>query len=103
MLSRWAVAMLATAIVVLPAKAQIRGIGPTQGTIGIGIRPGGIGTPGSPGRGVVGRPARFEGHRFARSSVLLGYPYFYPDYGYDSGEASPPQAAVVSASAPVPA
>jgi hypothetical protein len=33
----------------------------------------------------------------------LGYPYFYPDYGYDSGEVSQPQAAVVSGSAPVQA
>jgi hypothetical protein len=103
MLSRFAVALLATAIVVWPATAQIRGIGPAPGTTGIGVRPVPIGTPGSPGRGVVGHPARFQEHRFARSSVLLAYPYFYPDYGYDSREASPPQAAVVSASAPAPA
>ena len=100
MLSRFAVAMLATAIVVSPAKAQIRGIGATPGTSGIGVRPGTIGMP---GRGVVGGPACFrQGHPF-RSSVLLGYPYFYPDYGYDSGEVSQPQAAVVSGSAPVQA
>ena len=33
----------------------------------------------------------------------MAYPYFYPDYGYDSAEASQPQAAAVSPPAPVPA
>ena len=105
MLSRLAIAILAIAIVVSPAKAQIRGIGATPGTIGIGVRLGALGTPGSPGRGGVGGPACFHQgpHPFVQSSVLLGYPYFYPDYGYDSREVAQPQAAVVSASAPVQA
>ena len=98
MLNRLTVAILMTALSILPIKAQIRGGAATPGTTGMGIRPVTTGTGGThfPGRGVVvGSPNRFQHRRsFDRGSVFLPYPYFYSDYGYDYAEA-PPQVTVV--------
>jgi hypothetical protein len=104
MSSRFALAILAAALLVAPAIAQIRATG--GGTAGFGISAGSPGT-GSPGMGpghAVGGPGRFhQGRSSERRSTLLAYPYFYSDSDYDSGEASqPPQVVVVQASAPTP-
>jgi hypothetical protein len=103
MSSRFVIAILAsTALMPPPAKAQIRGIGATPGTVGIGGRPGVVGSPGTRGSGVVVGPTHFHhAHPFSRNPVFLGYPYYYPDYGYDYEEAPPAQVAVVPAAAPV--
>lgn len=54
--------------------------------------------------GVAGGPTRLHrGHSSGRSSILLPYPYYYSDYGYDSQEAAQPQVVVVPAAAPVQA
>jgi hypothetical protein len=102
MLSRFAIAILATAVLISPVKAQTRGA--AAGTKGIGITAGVTGRAGFPGRGFVGASTRFhQGHPFARRSVLLPYPYFDSDYSYDSEQASQPQVVAVPASAPAPA
>jgi hypothetical protein len=92
--NRLALAIFAAALSISPAPAQIRAAG--AGTAGFGISAGGIGS------GHVGGSARFHpGHSFERRSTLLGYPYFYSDSDYDSGEAfSQPQVVVVQPSAP---
>jgi hypothetical protein len=102
--SRFAVAILAAALSIAPATAQIRATG--AGTAGFGISAGSSGmasTGMGPGH-VVGGPGRFhQGHRSERGSTVFAYPYFYSDSDYDSGEASqPPQVVVVQASAPAP-
>ena len=52
--------------------------------------------------GFAGGPTRLHrGHSSGRSSILLPYPYYYSDYGYDSQEAAQPQVVVVPAAAPV--
>jgi hypothetical protein len=102
--SRFALAILAAALLVAPAVAQIRATG--GGTAGFGISAGSSGT-GSPGMGsghAVGGSGRFhQGHSSERRSTVLAYPYFYPDSDYDSGEVSQqPQVVVVQASPPSP-
>ena len=90
MLSRFAVAILATAFFISPVKAQPRGA--AAGTRGIG-------RASFPGRGVGGSTRR-QGHR---SVALPWYPYFDSDYGYDSEQAYPPPGVAGPASAPAPA
>jgi hypothetical protein len=101
--SRFALAILAAALSMSPATAQIRATG--AGTAGFGISAGssGIGSSGT-GRGVMGGSARLrQGHPSERRSTFLAYPYFYSDSDYDSGEGSQqPQVVVVQASAPTP-
>jgi hypothetical protein len=94
--SRLALAILATALSISPAAAQIRAAG--AGTAGFGIGAGSSGIH----SGHLGGSARFhQGHNFDRRSTLLGYPYFYSDLDYDSGETfSQPQVVVVQPSAP---
>lgn len=106
MLSRSAIAILATSIFLSPVKAQTRG--PAAGARGMGGALGVNGRAGFPRRGVVGGFTRFyQGRPFARGSVLwpyaYPYPYFDSDYGYDSGPVSPPQEVAVPASATAPA
>jgi hypothetical protein len=100
MLSRFALAILAAALSILPAVAQTRGGG--VGTAGFGISVG----PPVAGHGTsMGGAAHFhQGHAPGRGNVLLSYPYFYSDSDYYAGEVSqqPPQVIVVSA-APAPA
>jgi hypothetical protein len=107
-------AVLSTAILVLPAMAQVRGAGAAQGTFA--VQPGFAGFAGSAGRpgvGVgsgIGRPGgNFgggPGHvhrgRSGRSGVILPYPYYYSDFGSDSEEPGQPQIIVMPATAPVP-
>ena len=105
MISRAAIAILASALSILPATAQIRASG--AGTAGFGISAGSSGT-GSHGTGsgrAFGGPAHFhQGHRADRGSAVLAYPYFYSDTDYDSEVASqPPQVVVVQAATPAPA
>ena len=116
MLNRFAFAILATAISMSPAAAQIRGTGASPGTFGIAATPGtmggptgiptsGIGTAATAGfsGGVVVGNVRFDrGHGSARRAILLPYPYFYSDYGDDTGEAAQPQIVVVPTPAPTP-
>ena len=111
--SRFVVAILATALSISPATAQIRATG--AGTAGFGISAGSPG-PGSSGFGssgfgstgmgpghVVGGLGRFrQRHPSERRSTLLAYPYFYSDSDYNSEEGSQPQIVVVQASAPAP-
>jgi hypothetical protein len=114
MLNRFAIAILATAILISPVKAQIRGTGVTPGAMGIGATPraSGVGRSGfgltgtavSAVHGFGGGPTRFHRvHSSGRSGILLPYPYYYSDYGYDSEEAAQPQAVVVPVAAPAPA
>jgi hypothetical protein len=117
--NRFAIAMVATSILaaamlISPLTAQIRGGGVTPGTMGIGATPtsgigtsgvgrsgAGIGTVGSDGRGFAGGPVRFHrGHASGRSAILLPYPYYYSDYGYDAEEAAPPKVVTAPAAAP---
>jgi hypothetical protein len=94
--SRFALAILATALSISPTTAQIRATG--AGTAGFGI------TAGSTGTGSAGRAlGRFhQGHPAGRGSILLPYPYFDSDSDYSSGESSQPQIVVVQALAPAP-
>lgn len=111
MLNRLAIAILgtaifATAILTPPLGAQIRAAGTAPGTIGIGTMPApsGVGMSGigRSGAGFAGGPARFHrGHSFGRSAILLPYPYYYSDYGYDPEEATNRQMVVVPVAAPV--
>jgi hypothetical protein len=92
MLSRFAIAILATAFVISPVKAQPRGA--AAGTRGIG-------RASFPGRGVGGSTRFHQGHR---SVALPWYPYFDSDYGYDSEQAYPPPGvAGPTTSGPAPA
>jgi hypothetical protein len=78
MFNSFAIATLATAILISPAKAQTRGA--VAGTKGIGIA-----------------SHLRQGHSFARRSGPLPYypyPYYDYDYGYDSEQASQPQVVV---------
>jgi hypothetical protein len=110
MLNRFAIAILGTAIFAIailtpPVSAQIRATGTPPGTLGIGAMPAtariGAAGPGRPGFGIAGSPTRFHReHSSGRSAILLPYPYYYSDYGYDSGEAVQPQVVVVPAAAP---
>ena len=97
MLGRVAIAIITTAILISTVQAQMRG--GVSGTTGIGITPGARGTPGFQGSGFPGPGRLHQGHGFGRRAVLLPYPYFYSDYGYDSEEPPKPQA--VAAPAPV--
>jgi hypothetical protein len=104
--TRFAIAIIATAISTSPVNAQqMRGAG--SGATGFGITSGsrgaGVGQPGFPGRGIAGGPVRFHpGHQVARQTIFLSYPYFYSDYGYDSPQVTQPQVIVIPASAPAP-
>src|ERR1700733_511912 len=91
MFSRFAIAILATALLISPVTAQPRGV--AAGTRGIG-------RAGFQGRGVGGSTRFHQGHR---SVLLPWYPYFDSDYGYDSEQAYPPPGAAKPTSAPAPA
>jgi hypothetical protein len=86
MLSQFAFAILAAALLVSPVTAQIRGTGAGAGfgiSAGTGSR--------AAGHAVFGGPAHFhQGHTSGRS-LLLPYPFFYSDLdgSYDSQEAQP--------------
>src|ERR1700693_1306370 len=113
MLNRFAITILATAILISPVNAQIRGTCVTPGTMGSGATPGasgverpGFGVPrtaGSAKHGLVGSPTRFHRVSSVRSGILLPYPYYYFDYGYDSEAAEQPQVVVVPAAPAQPA
>jgi hypothetical protein len=114
MLNRFAITILATAILISPVNAQIRGSGVTPGAMGTGTTPGAsgvgrsgfglTGTAGSAEHGLVGGPTRFHRvHSSGRSGILLPYPYYYSDYGYDSEGAAQPQVVVVPAAPAQPA
>jgi hypothetical protein len=101
MLTRIALAFITTAILISPIRAQIR-VG-VSGPAGNGTTPGANGPPGSQGSG-VSRPGRFHpGHDFGHRAVLLPYPYFYPDYGYESEETPEPQVVPVPVRTVAPA
>ena len=109
--NRFAFAILAAALSIPPATAQIRA---GAGTVGFGISAGsagpgasgsgshGLGLPGTGSGRFVGGSGRFHpGHRSERGSVVLAYPYSYSDS--DSNEVpQSPQVVVVQASAPAP-
>ena len=114
MLNRFAITILATAILISPVNAQIRGTGATPGAMGTGATPGAsgvgrsgfgvTGTAGSAEHGFVGGPTRFHrAHSSGRSGIQLLYPYYYSDYGYDSEGAAQPQVVVVTAAPAQPA
>src|SRR5437016_13448315 len=92
--SRVAIAMLAAAVLVSPALAQMRGAGVSRGVVG-----------GAPGRGfrVDFGHGRVE-HRFSRQPIFIGDPFWYSDY--DSRpvyEAAAPEVVVVQPpAAPAP-
>ena len=90
MLGPIAIAIITTAILISTVQAQMRG--GVSGTTGIGLTPGARGTPGFQGSGFPGPGRLHQGHGFGRRAVLLPYPYFYSDYGYDSEEPPKPQA-----------
>ena len=104
MLTRVTLALLTSAILISPLKAQMRGGAlPTAGS--------GIPTSARGGAGFQGSPVSGPGHLHRsrdsrRHSVLLSYPYFYSDYdyGYESEETPKQQvlAVPVPAAAPVP-
>jgi hypothetical protein len=104
MISRSAIAILASAVSMLPATAQIRASG--AGTAGFGISAGssGASSPGTgSGRAFGGSGHFHQGHRADRGSTILAYPYFYSDSDYDSEAApQPPQVVVVQAATPAP-
>jgi hypothetical protein len=94
MLGRIAIAIITTAILISTVQAQMR-VG-VSGTTGIGKMPGARGTPGFQDSGFPGPGRLHLGHGFGRA-VLLPYPYFYSDYGYDSEEPPKPQAVAAPA------
>ncbi len=95
--------MLAAALSISSATAQIRSAGSGTAGFGISVGSGGTGSSGIRSGAVVRGPARFHpGHPSERGSFLLPYPYFYSDSDYDSREGSQPQVVVVQASAPAP-
>jgi hypothetical protein len=99
MLNRTIFAILVAALSTAPATAQIRAAG--LGTAGFGISAGsiGMGRGGFPG----GSGHLHAGHSADRGAILLGYPGFYSESDYDSGEGSlQPQVIVVQAAAPAP-
>ena len=103
MLNRFAIAILATAvlapaILISSAVAQIR---TASGTIGIAARPAPGGRGGFVRSGVAGGAARFRHeHSSGRGSILFPYPYYYSDFGYDFQGAAEPQVVVVPAAVP---
>jgi len=114
MLNRFAITILATAILISPVNAQTRGTGVTPGVMGTGTKPGapgversGFGVPGTAGsakHGLVGGPNHFHRlHSSGRSGILWPYPYYYSDDGYDSEGAAQPQVVVVPAAPAQPA
>src|SRR5882724_11974445 len=100
-------AILTTAFAILPATAQIRSAG--SGTAGFGIS---VSSAGASGRGSskmgVSQGSGFtrlhQGRGFGHNSVLLPYPYFYPDSDGSNGseQLMQPQVIVVPAPAPAP-
>ena len=101
MLTRVALALFTTAILISPVRAQMRGA--VSGTAGNGIKPGARGTPGFQASGISGPRQFHRGHGFGRRAVLLSYPYFYSDYGYESEETPKQQVVAVPVPAVVPA
>jgi hypothetical protein len=104
MISRSAIAILASALSMLPATAQIRAGG--AGTAGFGIS---AGSPGNsshgmgPGHSVGGSGHFHQGRRAERGSTVLAYPYFDSVSDYDSEAApQPPQVVVVQTATPAP-
>ena len=104
MISRAAIAILASALSMLPARAQIRASGAETAGFGISAGSSGTGLHGTGSGRAFGGPAHFhQGHHADRGSAVLAYPYFYPDTDYDSEVASqPPQVVVVQAATPAP-
>jgi hypothetical protein len=114
MLNQFAITILSTVILISSVNAQTRGTGVTPGVMGTKATPGAsgvgrsgfgvAGTAGSAKHGLVGGPTRFQRvHPSGRSGLLLPYPYFYSDYGYDSEGAAQPQIIVVPAAPSQPA
>jgi hypothetical protein len=111
MLNRHAIGFIVTSVVAVAllmplATAQIRGAGVAPASVGIRSMSAGsgIGTAGitRSGAGFAGGPARsHHGHSFGRSAIFLPYPYYDSDYGFDSEVAPQPQVVVVPAAAPV--
>jgi hypothetical protein len=109
---RFSLAIIAAAVVIPVATAQIRGAGSSTGfgisSGGAGISRGGLGsspTTGLPGHGNGTSNGHFHaGHGSGGRGVFFSYPYLYPDSdeGYASQQSSQPQVVVVPASAPVP-
>jgi hypothetical protein len=95
MLNRFTLAIVATLAFTLPLPAQI---GITAGTGGAA----GVGGHGPAGNGSHPHHARPSGRG---SVLLLPYPYYDSDFGYDSQPAAPAQVVVapVAAVAPTPA
>ncbi len=103
MLNRIIFAILVAALSVAPATAQIRAAG--LSTAGFGISAGSTaGSIGARRGGFPGGSGRFhQGHSAERGAILLGYPGFYSESDYDSGEGSQqPQVIVLQAAAPAP-
>ena len=101
MLARIALALLTTAILTSPGRAQI--LGRVSGTAGSGMTPGARGTPAFQAGGISGPGHFHRGHGFGRRAVLLPYPYFYSDYGYASEETPKQQVVTVPVPAAAPA
>jgi hypothetical protein len=103
MLNRTIFAILVATLLTAPGAAQIRAAG--LGTSGFGISAGSTaGSVGSRRGGFPGGSAHFHpGRSTDRGAILLGYPGFYSESDYDSGEVSQqPQVIVVQAAAPAP-
>jgi hypothetical protein len=92
MKNRLAIASLAVVISISPLAAQIRGAGVVAGSPMTG---------GFVGHGGAGGPGHFHhGRGIGSGSILLPYPYYNSDFGYDTPEPAPPQVVIVPAAAP---
>jgi hypothetical protein len=92
MKNRLVIAILAVVISISPLAAQIRGAGVVTGAPI---------TAGFVGHGRAGGPGHFHHERALGSgSILLPYPYYNSDFGYDTPEPAPPQVVIVPAAAP---
>jgi hypothetical protein len=92
MTNRLVIAILAVVISTSPLVAQIRGAGAATGAPLTG---------GVMGHGGAGSLGHFHHGRASGSgSILLPYPYYYSDFGYDTPESAPPQVVIVPAAAP---
>jgi hypothetical protein len=97
MLTRVTLALLTSAILISPLRAQMRG--GALPTAGSGIPTAARGGAGFQGSLVSGPGHLHQGRDSRRHSVLLSYPYFYSDYDYESEETPKQQVVAV----PVPA
>lgn len=92
MANRLVIASLAVLISTSPLAAQIRSGGAAAGTPI---------TAGFVGRGGAGGPGHFHhGRALGSGSILLPYPYYNSDFGYDTPEPTPPQVVIVPAATP---